>query len=114
MKIFKSLYDLLFKTQCRIVKGVGTFSLQIKIFGSWTNFGGSFTTQKAATGCLKCQSVLKIPIMAEPTRQLSDLTEEEFEILKKMGFLYEFYPDAPEFHWQINGGSETGLILNVD
>jgi hypothetical protein len=29
-------------------------------------------------------------------KRLTDLTEEEFNKLKEMGFLWEFYPDAPE------------------
>ena len=28
-------------------------------------------------------------------RKLEDLTLYEFEMLKSMGFLWEFYPDAP-------------------
>ena len=29
-------------------------------------------------------------------KQLKDLTKHEFNLLKLMGFLWEFYPNAPE------------------
>jgi len=32
---------------------------------------------------------------------LEKLTEKEFNLLKNNGILYEFYPDAPEFYYQI-------------
>ena len=34
-------------------------------------------------------------------KKLEDLTEHEFNTLKKMGFLWEFFPDAPELYKSI-------------
>jgi hypothetical protein len=39
--------------------------------------------------------------MARTKRKLKDLTKEEFNILKCMGFLWELYPEAPEFYEEI-------------
>ena len=36
-------------------------------------------------------------------KQLKDLTEKEFNNLKNIGMLYEFYPDAPETYEEIKG-----------
>ena len=33
--------------------------------------------------------------------ELKELTEKEFNILKNLGMLWEFYPEAPEFWNQI-------------
>lgn len=37
-----------------------------------------------------------------PKKKLSDISEEEFNELKKIGLLWEFYPDAPEFFIDIS------------
>ena len=39
--------------------------------------------------------------MNKKNKPLEKLTKEEFNGLKKMGFLWEFYPNAPEFYKEI-------------
>jgi hypothetical protein len=34
-------------------------------------------------------------------KTLDQLTKKEFEALKESGMLWEFYPEAPEFHREI-------------
>ncbi|MCK9543717.1 MAG: hypothetical protein M0R03_16985 [Novosphingobium sp.] len=35
-------------------------------------------------------------------KHLKNITEDEFDTLKEMGLLWEFYPEAPEFFRDIN------------
>ena len=37
----------------------------------------------------------------KPKKKLTDLTEHQFNKLKEMGHLWEFYPDAPETYKEL-------------
>ena len=43
-------------------------------------------------------------------KNVSDLTEDEFNTLKDLGFLWEFYPDAPNT-WKEIPGNKTSIDI---
>ena len=44
-------------------------------------------------------------------KQLQNLTRHEFDLLKLTGFLWEFYPNAPESYDELTRqGKETGKV----
>lgn len=45
-------------------------------------------------------------------KKLVDLTNEEFNKLKELGLLWEFYPDAPSTYQEIKTVTNTCLICN--
>lgn len=55
--------------------------------------------EKNLSKCAK--NVIQSTRKNKPRKNLSELTEEEFKRLKGTGFLWEFYPEAPEFYKDI-------------
>lgn len=47
-------------------------------------------------------------------KTLKDLSFEDFEQLKRMGYLWEFYPEAPEFYSEILNFETKNVLESSD